>query len=74
MVEPKSAHFGANKLSGSFQALLSGFSITDATLPAFDSFYVESKAFSAWYGSRASRPIRDEQFRTKSVELAEPRD
>lgn len=72
MVEPKSAHLARTKISGSFQALLSGFSITDATLPAFDSFYVESKAFSAWYGSRASRPIRDEQFRTKSVELAEP--
>lgn len=71
-VEPKLAHLSRTKIKGSFQGLISGTSVEDLDQPLFHSIFFESKAFAAWYGARAVKAVKDENYRTRSVELGEP--
>ncbi|MUZ74798.1 hypothetical protein GOZ90_19090 [Agrobacterium vitis] len=71
-VEPKSAHLDRTKIKGSFQALVSGACIENMDEPVFHSIFVESPAFAAWYGTKSPKAIRDEHYRTRSIELADP--
>ncbi|WP_315926889.1 hypothetical protein [Mesorhizobium sp. SP-1A] len=71
-VEPGNHHFPRTKLAGSFQAFLEGTCVDDENEALFASVSFESRSFSAWYGSDLIRPTRDDQFRTRSIDLAEP--
>ncbi|WP_204349116.1 hypothetical protein, partial [Klebsiella pneumoniae] len=71
-VEPKSAHLDRTKIKGSFQALVSGACIENMGEPVFHSIFVESPAFAAWYGTKSPKAIRDEHYRTRLIELADP--
>lgn len=71
-VESGSYHFPRTKVSGSFQALLEGTAVTDEDQSLFESISFESSAFAAWYGGNNILPSRDDEFRTRSIELTKP--
>lgn len=71
-VEPGNHHFARVKLTGTFQAFLEGTCVDDENEPLFASISFESRSFSAWYGGNHVHPTRDDQFRTRSIDLAEP--
>lgn len=63
--------FLRTKLSGSFQALLTGKAVADEKEPLFVGMGVESQTFAAWYGGRSFKEEVDENYRPTSIELAQ---
>jgi hypothetical protein len=61
------------RLEGSFQALLTGRAVIDEHEPLFSGVGFESTSFSAWYGGRPFSETQNAEYRTRSIEVSEPR-
>jgi hypothetical protein len=57
------------RLTGSFQALLTGRTVEDEEEPLFVGMGMESETFAAWYGGRAFRDTVGDDHQTTSIEL-----
>lgn len=64
--------FLRTKLSGSFQALLSGMAVADENSPQFVGIGIDSQTFAAWYGGLSFKEEVDKDYRPTSIELVEP--
>ena len=60
------------RLTGSFQALLTGRAVADENEPLFVGMGVESETFAAWYGGRSFDDREGEDYRTTSIEIRRP--
>lgn len=64
--------FLRTRLTGSFQALLTGRAVADENEPLFVGMGVESETFAAWYGGRSFDDTVDDDYRTTSIEFRKP--
>ncbi|WP_157136846.1 hypothetical protein [Sphingomonas sp. PAMC 26617] len=60
------------RLTGSFQALLTGRAVADENEPIFVGMGMESETFAAWYGGRSFDDTVGEDHRTTSIEIRKP--
>lgn len=60
------------RLTGSFQALLTGRAVPDENEPLFVGLGVESDSFAAWYGGRSFEDTVGKDHRIVSIELCKP--
>jgi len=62
--------FMRTKLSGTFEALLTGRAVADEDTPLFVGVGMESPTFTAWYGGRPFREQMDDRHRLTGIEIA----